>query len=240
MLTQRLLPVHMQLTVAVFMQTLFFGLAALITPTNLHWLMAVQFLAMLPFGWITLNCYTTASLNVPQRDLGVAIGLIGTFRSLGGAIGSVIFSSIFSQVSAKQIATRIGETVAAANLPSSLAPGLVAATRLTILGVPGQDAAFPNVPASVYNACVTAARYGYAYGFRITWLASIPFGIIAVLCAISVRDPSKYFTNHVEIHLEKEIGGRQREGKEFKDDHDHEEAREASHEVEEKQAENGV
>jgi hypothetical protein len=42
--------VHYQLTFAVFMQTLFFGLAALITPTNINWLMAVQFLAMLPFA----------------------------------------------------------------------------------------------------------------------------------------------------------------------------------------------
>lgn len=228
--------VHLQLTFAVFMQTLFFGLAALITPTNLSLLMAVQFFAMLPFGWITLNCYTTASLHVPQRDLGVAIGLIGTFRSLGGAIGSVIFTSIFSQVAAKQIATRIGETVAAANLPAASVPGLIEATRLTILGVPGQSAQFPNIPASVYASCVTAARYGYAYGFRITWLASIPFGILAVLAAISVRDPSKYFTNHVEVHLEKEIGGKQREAKEFHDEH--EEAHEATPEVEEKRMEN--
>ena len=153
--------------------------------------MACQFLAMLPFGWITLNCYTTASLHVPQRDLGVAIGLIGTFRSLGGAVGSVIFSSIFTQVGAKSIATRVSETVAKANLPPDLVPGLVAATRLTILGVPGQAAEFPTVPASVYAACVSASRLGYAYGFRITWLASIPFGVIACLCAIAVRDPSK-------------------------------------------------
>ncbi|PMD35946.1 putative major facilitator superfamily transporter [Hyaloscypha variabilis F] len=231
--------VQFQLTFAVFMQTLFFGLAALITPTNINWLMACQFLAMLPFGWITLNCYTTASLHVPQRDLGVAIGLIGTFRSLGGSIGSVIFTSIFTQVGAKSITTRVGEAVAAANLPADLTPGLVAATRLTILGVPGQAAQFPTVPASVYAACVSASRYGYAYGFRITWLASIPFGVIAVLCAISVKDPSKYFTNHVEIHLERDIGGKQREGKVFKEEHD-EETHEATSAAEEKQLEAGT
>ncbi|OCL13971.1 MFS general substrate transporter [Glonium stellatum] len=197
--------VNYQLTFAVFMQTLFFGLAALITPTNINWLMAVQFLAMFPFGWITLNCYTTASLNVPQRDLGVAIGLIGTFRSLGGSIGSVIFSSIFSQTAAKQVASRIAETAAAAGVPSSAIPGLINSARLTILGVPGQAAKFPSVPTSVFNACVTTARYSYAYGFRITWLASIPFGVLALLCAISVRDPSKYFTNHVEIHLKEKL-----------------------------------
>lgn len=123
--------------------------------------MGVQFLAMLPFGWITLNCYTTASLHVPQRDLGVAIGLIGTFRSLGGAVGSVIFTSIFTQVAAKSITTRVAETVAAANLPSNLTSGLVAATRLTILGVPGQEKQFPTVSSSVYAAAVSASRLGY-------------------------------------------------------------------------------
>lgn len=209
--------VNYQLIFAVFMQTLFFGLAALITPTNLGWVMAVQFLDMLPFGWITLNCYTTASLNVPQRDLGVAIGLIGTFRSLGGALGSVIFSSIFNQTAAKQIAARITETASAAGVSAASIPELIVSAKLALLGVPGQAAKFPNVPAAVFNACVTAARYGYAYGFRITWLASIPFGVIALVCAICVRDPSKYFTNHVEIHLNKRIGGHYEDQEDIKE-----------------------
>lgn len=189
------------------MQTLFFGLAALITPHNINWVMAVQFLAMLPFGWITLNCYTTASLHVPQRDLGVAIGLIGTFRSLGGAVGSVIFSSIFTQISAKQVPERIANVALGAGVTAKTLPDLIEAVSLTLVGVPGQAATVPSVSSSVFENCVAAARLGYAYGFRITWLASIPFGVIAMLCAVAVRDPSKYFTNHVEIHLEKEIGG---------------------------------
>lgn len=86
----RIKHVHYQMAFGLFMQTLFFGLAALITPTNLNWLMAVQFLAMFPFGWITHNCYTTAFLHIPQRDIGVAIGLIGSFRSIGGSIGSLL------------------------------------------------------------------------------------------------------------------------------------------------------
>lgn len=64
----------------------------------------------------------------------------------------------------------------------------------------------------MFAKCIEAARLGYAYGFRITWLASIPFGCIAVACACCVRDPSKYFTNHVEVHLEKEIGQGARKG----------------------------
>ncbi|KAK7883497.1 hypothetical protein LTR67_011167 [Exophiala xenobiotica] len=199
--------VHYQLAFSVFMQTLFFGLAALITPHNINWVMAVQFLAMLPFAWVTLNSYTTASLHVPQRDLGVAIGLIGTFRSLGGAVGSVVFSSIFNQISAKQVPHRITDVALNAGISAKILPDLIEAVSLTLVGVPGQAATVPSVSPSVFSKCVDAARLGYAYGFRITWLASIPFGVIAMCCAVAVRDPSKYFTNHVEVHLEKEIGG---------------------------------
>ncbi|TKA78519.1 hypothetical protein B0A55_01991 [Friedmanniomyces simplex] len=200
--------VNYQLVFAVFMQTLFFGLAATVTPNNIHWLMACQFFAMFAFGWITLNCYTTASLNVPQKDLGVAIGLIGTFRSVGGSIGTVIFSSIFTQVAAKQVAAGVSKAALAGGVPAASIGDIIEAVELTLVGVPGATAKLTNVPTSVFNSCVAAARLGYAYGFRMTWLASIPFGVIAVLCAIAVRDPSKYFTNHVEVHLNEKVGGK--------------------------------
>lgn len=212
--------VNYQLTFANFMQTLFFGLAALNTPTNISWLMAVQFLAMLPFGWITLNCYTAASLNVPQRDLGVAIGLIGTFRSLGGSIGSVIFTSIFTQTSAKEVAKRISDTAIQNGVSAGTIPDIIKAVELTLVGVPDQAATLKGVSTNTFDACVTAARYAYAYGFRITWLASIPFGVLAIICALCVRDPSKYFTNHVEIHLSEKVGGKYEAEEKEKDEPD--------------------
>ena len=190
------------------MQTLFFGLAALITPHNINLVMAIQFLAMLPFGWITLNCYTTASLNVPQRDLGVAIGLIGTFRSLGGAVGTVILSSIFSQTAAKHVAAGIAKVALEGGVTAATIPEIIESVELTLVGVPGQAARLTGVSATIFEGCVAAARNGYAYGLRMTWLASVPFGVLAVLCAMCVRDPSRYFTNHVEIHLKEKVGGR--------------------------------
>ena len=199
--------VNYQLIFAVFLQTLFFGLAATITPHNIHWLMACQFFAMLPFGWITLNCYTTASLNVPQKDLGVAIGLIGTFRAVGGSIGTVIFSSIFSQVAAKHVAAGISKVALGSGVAAEGLGEVIEAVQLTLVGVPGANANL-TMSESAFQSSVAAARLGYAYGFRMTWLASIPFGVIAVLCAVAVRDPSKYFTNHVEIHLNEKVGGK--------------------------------
>lgn len=189
-------------------QTIFFGAAAALTPHNLNWLMACQFLAMFPFGWITLNCYTAASLNVPQKDLGVAIGLIGTFRSLGGSIGSVIFPAIFHAVSNKHVAAGIAKTAIISGVNPQRIPQIIGATIETIVGVPGAMAGLQDIPASVLDACIAAARDGYAYGFKIMWLSSIPFGVVAIACACAVRDPSKYFTNHTEIRLNEKLGGK--------------------------------
>ena len=89
-LISKLKHVHWQLVVGVAMQTLFAGLFAILTPNTLGAALAFQLLANLPFAWITLNCYVVAGLNVPQRDLGLALGLVGTFRFLGGAVGTTV------------------------------------------------------------------------------------------------------------------------------------------------------
>jgi hypothetical protein len=79
-----------QLVIGIAMQTLFTAFFALFTPNIVAMGLAFQFLANLPFVWITFICYTTAGLHVPQRGLGLALGLIGTFRFLGGAIGTTV------------------------------------------------------------------------------------------------------------------------------------------------------
>lgn len=99
-LISKLKHVHLQLVAGIAMQTLFAGLFAVLTPNTLGAALAFQLLANLPFAWITLNCYIIAGLNVPQRDLGLSLGLVGTFRFLGGAIGTTVSGlSILRRVS---------------------------------------------------------------------------------------------------------------------------------------------
>lgn len=78
------------------MQMLFMGLLAVVTPKTTATCLVFQFLATVPFAWVTVACYTTISLHIPQRDLGVAHGSIGTFRFLGGAIGSTMLNIIIT------------------------------------------------------------------------------------------------------------------------------------------------
>jgi len=40
------------------------------------------------------------------------------------------------------------------------------------------------------------------------YLVTIPFGVIVICMSMFVRDPSKCFTKHIAVHLEKEVIGK--------------------------------
>ena len=201
-LIARLKKVHWQLFIGIFFQTLFTALFALITPDTIPMALVFQCLANLPFAWITLACYVTASLHVPQRDLGLALGLIGTFRFLGGAIGTTVFTTILNNKSAVSIPLRVSTALKSFNYPASQYSSLI-----TAVGA-GTTSTLKNTSPQVIAVASRAIQWGYSDAFKVTWLASIPFGVIACILAVFVRDPSPYFTQHTSVTLEKErLGG---------------------------------
>ena len=85
--------VKWQLVFAVIMQATFLAASAASVYPNRK----LAFIFLPAFGspvfiWITILSYSIASLHVPHSVLGVAMGLIGTFRAAGGAVGNAIFS----------------------------------------------------------------------------------------------------------------------------------------------------
>jgi len=187
--------VHIQLVIAVFMQMLFMGLLALVDPNRTAMCLVFQFFATVPFAWITVACYTTASLHIPQRDLGVAHGSIGTFRFLGGAIGSTMLNIIINTKSQDYLPGYVSDAVQPLGFTGSVAaliPALAAGKGATIAGA---------TPA-IIAAGTLATKWAWSEAFRMAFLATIPFGVIATCVAFFVSDPSKYFTDHVAIHLE--------------------------------------
>lgn len=86
--------VHWQIMTAVAIQSIFTALMALITPDRIAMGVVFQAFTNIPFGWILIACYVTCGLHIPQRDIGLAYGLIGGVRFLGGAIGTAIFTTV--------------------------------------------------------------------------------------------------------------------------------------------------
>lgn len=66
----------------------------------------------------------------------------------------------------------------------------------------GKAAKAAGATPAIVAAGLEASKYAWAYAFRLAYLSTIPFGVIATCVAIFVRDPSKYFTEHVAVRLE--------------------------------------
>jgi Fungal trichothecene efflux pump (TRI12) len=154
--------VPLQFFIGTIIQTLFLGLYALITPNTLAMALVFQFFANIPFAWLTLLSNVTAGLHVPQKDLGLAYGLIGTFRSLGGSIGTAVLNVILTSKASVEIPKRISEAViplgfSTANVPA-LEGALASGSSAAINAVPG-------VTPEIVAAAASALQYAYGISF---------------------------------------------------------------------------
>ncbi|PCG96662.1 Major facilitator superfamily domain, general substrate transporter [Penicillium occitanis (nom. inval.)] len=191
--------IHIQLVVAIAIQTVFTALLALSTPDRLALAIVCQFFANMPFAWLTTCCYLTASIHVPQRNTGLALGLLGTFRFLGGAIGTTIFTTILQNKATPAILSRVTDAMLPLGYPSEQVPELI-----SYLSGTAPLGNLTDTSVDVIDAARKAIQWGWSDAYKIVWLSTIPFGVIAFVGALFVRDPSPYLTNHVSVTLEKE------------------------------------
>jgi hypothetical protein len=194
-----------QIVVALVIETLFVALYAIAVPGHKAAWMAFQFFGQGCFTWITILCYVTASLHVPQRQLVIAAGLIGTFRCAGGSVGNAVFSTILNGVVGRQLGPRIAAAALENGFPASELGELIPAVIENGVGVPSVFNAIPAATAAVQGATATAFEEAYSYAFQRVAYASIPFGVIAIIAALFIKDPSIYLTNYTAIHMEKEV-----------------------------------
>jgi hypothetical protein len=184
-------------------QTVSIALYSVAVPGNKTAWMAFQFFGYGPFAPITILCYLMAGLNVPLKYLGVATGLIGTFRCLGGAVGTSLFSAILTNLVNEQLPRLVGEAAENNGFPASSLSLLIPAAINDAQGVPNAFAKLSGVTPAVESAVQTAVKEAYGYALKRVFWSSIPFGVLALICAFFLQDPSKYLTNHTAVHMEK-------------------------------------
>ncbi|OMP81990.1 hypothetical protein BK809_0006299 [Diplodia seriata] len=212
-LLHRIKHVREQIVVALVIQTAFTACYAAVIPHNRAAWIALQFFGQGCFTWLTTIAYVTAGLFVPQDELGVASGLIGTFRSAGGSIGNAVFSSILRSVTNRELGGNIAAAAIGAGFDPENLAALVPAVIEDAVGVPGVLQAVPGgVSEGVAEATKVAFRETYAKAFRMVFYASIPFGVITTVCAFWVEDPSPLLNSHIEVQMEKDVVAGKRHG----------------------------
>lgn len=183
-------------------QTLFTGLNAYGISSNRAVWMGFTFFSSGCFALITVSTILNASLHVNPTGLGIAVGLLGTFRSLGGSVGNAVFGSILSSTVNHELPRQINAAATSNGYTGSLSD-LVSATVLFESGVPTAFEGIDGLTPSLQTAVLGAFRSSYQEAFRMVFYSSIPFGVVAIIAALFIKDSSHKFTNHTQVHLRK-------------------------------------
>ncbi|EFQ35599.1 major facilitator superfamily transporter [Colletotrichum graminicola M1.001] len=192
-----------QLVIGMALQAIFIAASAATVYPNMKLAYAfVPAIGVPMFVWVTILSYSIASLHVPHSNLGVAVGLIGTFRSAGGAVGNAIFNTIFQEKFRKFAADMVANAAISNGLnPADLDLIIPAAIEFDT-GNPRALLNVPGITPEIQEALKTAVRAGAGHAFKIVFYGTIPFSIVALLCTFLVEDPTAYMTNHIQSGMD--------------------------------------
>ncbi|KAJ9151105.1 MFS general substrate transporter [Coniochaeta hoffmannii] len=151
----------------------------------------------LSFGIVSLNLDD-------QTDIGVAVGLISTFRLIGGAIATAIYTSIQSSRYAQVLPGWVESAARSSGFNGSESALLSAAKLNTAV-------AYNKVP-GITNSTISAVQYAVkeanSEAYKIVYLVAIAFGAVAITAAFSTKGvDEKQRNSSTAAKLETEKGG---------------------------------
>lgn len=187
------------------LQVIFIGAsAATVNPNNkMAWAFVPAF-GVPMFLMVTILGYAIASLHVPYSLLGVAMGLLGTFRSAGGAVGNAIFNTIFQTKSKTYAGEEISRAAIAAGLNPADLGAIISGTITYNVGAPyaASLGSIEGMTPAIAETLQHAVRHAYGRAFQFVFYITIPFGVVALLASLMVEDPTPYMTNHTQAAME--------------------------------------
>jgi hypothetical protein len=136
-----------------------------------------------------------------QNDIGVAVGLISTFRLIGGAVATSIYVSIYTSRYADKIGPTLRRMVANTGFGGSFESLLKATTANTAVAY----AKVPGINPETIQASQLAVKTAYVDAFKVVYLVAIAFGVCAIASALSTRSVKKSNKSNAQaVHLETE------------------------------------
>ncbi|KAJ9669756.1 hypothetical protein H2201_000141 [Coniosporium apollinis] len=133
-----------------------------------------------------LLSFTMLSLGIDdQVDIGIAVGLAGTFRLMGGAIATAIYTAIVNNGFAEHLPGEVLSAVSGLDFPSS---NMAALLKAAAVNTAAAYKTVPGISTTVIAATQLAVKKAYVSAFSTTYLAAIAFGCLATVAAFFTRD----------------------------------------------------
>ncbi|CAK7200733.1 hypothetical protein SEUCBS139899_003432 [Sporothrix eucalyptigena] len=147
-----------------------------------------------------IECVSLAGVTLvhASQDIGLATGVMGSIRSLGGAVATAMYASVLENKLAVNIPRYVGSAATAAGLPNTSLPALytaIAAGNVT-------TATVPDITDTIRRAVNASLKTAYAESFKVVFYCTIPFSVIFIAAAFLVPNMEPYLHLNVAKKLQ--------------------------------------
>lgn len=196
-----------QCLVAAALVLTFFTALTTLSPDRLSATIAFGVLGCTAVGYLENITFPGVTLLWEPQDIGLATGILGSIRGLGGAVAQALYTSIYTTKLTDYMPQYVVPAATSAGLPTSSLPALFQAITA------GDFSSVPGISDSIISAVQAALVKANTESFRIVFYSTIPFSVIVLVAAALVPNVEKYLTGNVAKRLQ---------DKEFKRDLDQE------------------
>lgn len=134
----------------------------------------------LSFGMVSLHL-------TDQTDIGISVGLISTFRLIGGAVATAIYTSIQTSRYSQVLPGLVRNAAEGAGFDGSMDALMEAAEA----GTPEAYSSVDGATNATISAVAGAVLKANSESYRIVYLVAIAFGAVAIASALSVKSIDK-------------------------------------------------
>ncbi|EGU75379.1 hypothetical protein FOXB_14140 [Fusarium oxysporum f. sp. conglutinans Fo5176] len=163
-----------------------------------RWANTIAFglIACTAVGYIENVAVTCVTLLWEPQDIGLASGILGSIRALGGAIAQALYVSILSNELTRKMPEYVTPAATKLGLPTKSLPSLFEAINK------GDYSDVPGINKAIIESVGDALVKAYTNSLHYVFYATVPFSCIMLVAACLVPDVKKFLTYNVAKRLQ--------------------------------------
>lgn len=158
---------------------------ASISPDTWGTTIALAIIALVAIGYNDDITFPGVTLVVEPQDIGVATGVMGSIRGLGGAVAQALYVSIQSNKLQQYMAQYVPNAAISNGLPQSSLTALFQGITA------GDFSTVPGMNTNIATAVGQAVRSAYKDSFVMVFYATIPFSVIMIIASAFIPNMEK-------------------------------------------------
>ncbi|KAM0470968.1 hypothetical protein ACHAP7_009305 [Fusarium lateritium] len=152
---------------------------------------AFGLIACFGVGYIENVAFTGVTLLWEPQDIRIATGVLGSIRSLGGAVAQALYVSVLNNELAKTIPEYVTAAAVKSGLPTKSLPSLFEAVTS------GDYSTVPGINKDIIDSASGAVVNAHTTSLHSVLSATIPFSCIMLIAACLVPEVKKFLTYDV-------------------------------------------